>query len=120
MVILVTGKKGAGKTYYAQQLAAELRSEGKRVVVIDGDEVRRVQDNHDYSDNGRKQNIIRMSYIARDVEAKGMVAIVAAVTPMRVYRDAMRSIWQESRTVYIPGGTLWEGTEYERPDESEF
>ena len=119
IVFLITGKAGAGKSVYAKRLAAELRAEGKRVAVIDGDEIRRVQKNHDYTDNGRKQNIIRMANLARDVERKGMVAIVAAVTPLRVYRNAMRSIWYESKTVYIPGGMLWEGTEYERPDESE-
>lgn len=115
MVILVTGKAGAGKTEWANRYARELQAERRQVLVVDGDEVRKWFVN-DYTDHGRENNLTTIAKIAALAEQRGLIVIVAAVSPKKAWRQMMRSYWMQSRLVYIPGGTLWEGSTYERPD----
>ena len=119
MVYLITGKAGAGKSTYAENLAAELDSEGKRIMLIDADEFRHIHKNNDFSDEGRKRNLFTAAEEAREFEEKGYIVVLAFVSPRKEWRQHMRSMWQESILIYIPGGELWEGTTYETPDEGE-
>jgi energy-coupling factor transporter ATP-binding protein EcfA2 len=119
MVYLITGKKGAGKTTYAYRLADTLESQGHSVVVVDGDAWRQLKGNDDFSDEGRRKNLYDAAYYAARIEAVGNVVICAFVSPYKKMRQMMRSLWMESRLVYIPGGELWEGTIYEVPDDEE-
>lgn len=120
MVILVTGKSESGKTRYARLLAEELRASGKEVRILDGDVFRMHSGNKDFSDVGRLRNLKDISASAAMAEMAGCICIVAAIAPRRDWRDMMRKEWKESRLVYMPGGTLWPGTEYERPADDEF
>ncbi len=119
MVYLITGKKDAGKTTYAERLAEELKLAGYDVVVIDGDEYREKRKNTDFTDEGRIKNLMDAAQMAADLEAEGKIVICAFVSPKREWRDAMREYWRMSIVVYIPGGTLWENTTYERPTDGE-
>jgi adenylylsulfate kinase-like enzyme len=120
MVILITGKPHSGKSHMAFHLAQELRAEGKMVRILDGDVFRYQTGNQDFTDAGRIRNLQGLAKAAAEGEWPGHVVIVAAVAPKKEWRDMMRAQWKESRLVYLPGGYLWPGTEYERPDESEF
>ena len=120
MVILVTGKKDAGKTTYAKRLVEELISDGVQAALLDGDEFRQETGNDDYTDEGRQRNLIGAAKVAGELERQGNVVVVAFVSPRRSWRDAMRLHWKESRLVYLPGGTLWPNTIYEVPTEDEF
>lgn len=120
IVILICGKSGAGKTFHAKRLAEELRSSGMMVQILDGDAFRGMMGNKDFSGVGRYKNLKAMSETAQMIEANGRTAIVACMAPMKSLREMMRSYWAESRLVYLPGGTLWDGTEYETPDTGEF
>ena len=115
MIYLITGKAGAGKSHYSRALAAELILEGKRVVVLDGDEFRKETGNEDYSDQGRIDNLMGAAKIAADLEEQGFIVIMAFIAPREAWRKQMRSLWKESEVIYIPGGTLWPGTIYEKP-----
>ena len=57
--------------------------------------------------------------MAAEFEDKGYIVILAFVAPKREWRDMMRKLWRMSVVIYIPGGTLWPGTEYERPADGE-
>ena len=120
MVILVTGRAGAGKSTYATRLVSELSEERVRAIILDSEELRRGSGNEDYSDEGRKTHLERVARMAATMERTGGLVIVAAISPTRELRDMMRSFWHHSRLVYIPGGSLWPGTAYERPTDDEF
>lgn len=119
MVYLITGKKGAGKTHYARTFAEELELEGFRVKIVDGDELRAQTQNLDFTREGRERNLMEAARIAKIWEQKGYVVLVAMVAPYQDIRERMRHQWHQSRVIYLPGGTLWEGSEYQRPDEFE-
>lgn len=120
MVILVTGKSGSGKSFYARHLAYEMESAGKAVKLIDGDVWRQQTHNRDFTDDGRLENLLSAAKQAQSYEEQGFTVVMAFICPKKIWRVQMRSMWLSSRLVYIPGGTLWEGTEYEMPDEKEF
>ncbi len=119
MVYLITGKAGAGKTHYAETLAAELKLARHSVAVVDGDVLREKRKNDDYTDKGRLLNLKDAAKIAAELEAEGKIVICAFVSPKREWRDMMREYWRMSIVVYIPGGSLWKGTTYERPTDGE-
>lgn len=119
MVILITGKKGSGKTTYATRLAEDLKKDGKSVEILDGDAYRYLHGNEDYSDQGRIRNLMGAAEEAAKLEEEGNIVLLSFIAPRREWRDMMRAQWEESVVVYIPGGTLWEGTTYEMPTEDE-
>ena len=120
MVILITGKAGSGKSHYSQALVKELTDANIPVSTLDGDALRGETDNKDYTDKGRIRNLIHAASLARQREYAGDVVICSFIAPCKEWRNMMREFWDESRLVYIPGGTLWKGTTYEIPTEDEF
>lgn len=119
MVYLITGKAGAGKTHYAQTLFKELHKEGIKVKLLDGDTFRKKTGNKDFSNKGRIENLMKAASVAREYEEEGYTVIVAFVAPQAGWRNTMQQFWEKSIVIYIPGGTLWEGTSYQRPQEDE-
>lgn len=120
MVILVTGKAGAGKTTYAKQYAKELMADKISVVLLDSDRIRHVDGNKDFSDVGRQKHLERLARVASVSEEAGAVVVIAAICPKREWREMMRAHWNCSRLVYLPGGTMWPGTAYEKPSDDEY
>lgn len=114
MVIWITGKAGAGKTVVSQKLSRSVQD----AVLLDGDKMRE----HfaaDFTDDGRKENIMRLAHFAAILEDQGFTPIVACVSPKREWREEARKLFKESILIYLSGGTLWEGTTYEEPDAEE-
>lgn len=116
MVYLITGKQGAGKSTYAFNLVDELKKEGNMVEWIDGDAWRASHNNKDFTDEGRRSNLLSAAMAAKKGEDAGCIVVLSFIAPCRKWRDEMRQLWNESVVIYIPGGKLWEGTTYERPD----
>ena len=54
------------------------------------------------------------------LEEQGYTVIVELFAPTRALRLMARQKWAQSQLVYLPGGTLWEGTTYEEPTSEEF
>ena len=59
MIIWFTGQPGAGKTTMAKKLYVMYSDymQMENVIHLDGDDLRSIMDNQDYSDNGRRKNI---------------------------------------------------------------
>jgi len=118
LVYWITGKKSSGKTPTAYKLATELLQSGERVIIFDGDNVRNYFKTG-FSDEERYNHIMRIARFSALLEAQGYTIIVALVSPKKEWRQEARSLFKESKLIYVEGGTLWEGTTYDEPDEEE-
>jgi adenylyl-sulfate kinase len=96
-----TGLSGAGKSTLANAVAAELARAGRRVEILDGDEVRtNLSKGLGFSREDRDTNIRRIGYVARLLSRNGVVAITAAISPYREVRDEVRRA-HEARFVEV-------------------
>lgn len=90
-IIWLTGLSGAGKTSIATGLAARLREQGETVVLLDGDEMRKsLCSDLGFSETDRRENIRRLGQAAMAHMVDGKWVIVAAISPFRSAREAVR------------------------------
>jgi adenylylsulfate kinase-like enzyme len=118
MIYWITGRSSSGKSVYSKRLKRHLESLGDKVLILDGDVVRSYFPTG-YSDEEREDNIMRIAKIAAIAEEQGFTVIVAVISPTKKIRMKARKLFNESILIYMPGGFLWEGTEYEEPDHEE-
>jgi len=86
-----TGLSGAGKSTLAQVVRDVLVARGRRVEILDGDEVRtNLSKGLGFSKEDRDTNIRRIGYVARLLSRNGVVVITAAISPYREVRDEVR------------------------------
>jgi adenylylsulfate kinase len=96
-----TGLSGAGKSTLAQALRNTLRARGRRVEVLDGDEVRtNLSKGLGFSKEDRDTNIRRIGYVARLLSRNGVATITAAISPYREVRDEVRKA-HEARFIEV-------------------
>jgi sulfate adenylyltransferase len=90
--VLITGLPAAGKTTLGAALAAHLENRfGRRVTLLDGDEVRKLLSSElGYSREHRRLNVLRHGYIAAEVCRHGGIAICALIAPYAADRAEMR------------------------------
>ena len=115
MVIWITGKAGSGKTTTAKSLASVIN----KAVIIDAYEFRRQFADGDFTDEGRRNSILRIARVGAILEDQGFVPIIVCVSPTKSVRNEARQLFKESMIIYVPGGNLWKGTSYEEPDSIE-
>ncbi len=89
MIYWFTGQPGAGKTTLAKHLISYL-SNTERVIHIDGDDLRDIFKNKDYSETGRRRNIERAQDIARFMNEKGHSVVVSLVSPYKDQREEFK------------------------------
>jgi adenylyl-sulfate kinase len=91
-----TGLSGAGKSTIAERVGADLRARGRRVELLDGDEVREhLSKGLGFSKEDRDTNIRRIGFVAALLARNDVVAITAAISPYRALRDEVRG-WIEN------------------------
>jgi adenylylsulfate kinase len=99
MIIWLTGQPGSGKTTIAQEFISE--STG-RFINIDGDDLREIFDNKDYSEVGRRKNIELAQNIAEFLHNKRFHPVVSLVSPYRDQREKFKEkIGREIFEVYV-------------------
>lgn len=97
-----TGLSGAGKSTLARMVAERLRQQGRRVEVLDGDEVRQnLSQGLGFSRADRDANIKRIGYVAKLLSRNGVVAITAAISPYRETREYVRAQIPDFVEVYV-------------------
>ena len=89
MIYWFTGQPGSGKTVLADLLKEKFLPHAYR---IDGDEMRDLFQNKDYSMNGRVKNIDAAQKIAHYLHNQGKDVIVSLVSPYRDQREEFKSI----------------------------
>lgn len=87
-----TGLSGAGKSTLANLVQERLQGMGRRVELLDGDEVRKnLSQGLGFSKADRDANIQRIAFVAKLLSRNGVVAITAAISPYRETRDRARA-----------------------------
>ncbi len=87
-----TGLSGAGKSTIANALVERLQALGRRVELLDGDEIRKnLSQGLGFSKADRDANIARIAFVAKLLSRNGVIAITAAISPYRETRDNARA-----------------------------
>ena len=91
MIYWFTGQPGHGKTTLALALIEHLRAEGIEPFHVDGDDLRALTANADYSRAGREANIRRAQTIAHYLQNQGRTVVVSLVAPYRDIREELKA-----------------------------
>jgi adenylylsulfate kinase len=93
MIYWFTGQPGHGKTVLAKLLKEYIEHNylNKIVMHIDGDDLREILINKDYSKQGRENNIKTAQNIALYLDNKGVDVVVSLVAPYRQLREDFKS-----------------------------
>jgi adenylylsulfate kinase-like enzyme len=87
MIYWFTGQPAAGKTTLAKLLEKYISN----VIHIDGDDIRDIFKNKDYSENGRRINIQKAQDISIFLKSKGFNVIVSLVSPYEDQREKFKN-----------------------------
>ena len=90
MIYWFTGQPGAGKTTLALAVQKELRRRGHVTVHLDGDLLRIVTANQDFSTAGRMKNIRAAQALAAKLHEDGAWVVAAFVSPYRDLREEFK------------------------------
>ena len=91
-IIWLTGQPGSGKTTLAKHLKDKMKISysDKDIMVVDGDDLRDITVNKDYSKKGRESNIRTAQKIAKFLYNKNFITIVALVAPYIQLREEFK------------------------------
>ena len=119
-IIVLFGQPASGKSTLAKELSKSINSEWSSVHTVDGDSVRSIFSNADYSRAGRVKNLNRISDIAKYMSYQVDVVIVAAVFPYQEARDYLNSLHWHVTWVHLTfdgerGREKFFATDFEEP-----
>ena len=92
VLIWFTGLSGSGKSTLANALEVYLHNQGVPTYILDGDNIRSgLNKDLDFGDEGRRENIRRISEVSRLLLDAGVVVLTAFISPFaheqRWHRD---------------------------------
>jgi adenylylsulfate kinase len=100
--VWLTGLPSAGKTTIAHALAEKLRGQGRRVEVLDGDELRAsLSSGLGFSRADRHTNVQRIGLMAQVLAHNGITALVPVIAPYADSREAVRKQHRGQGTAYV-------------------
>ncbi len=88
MIYYFCGQPASGKTTLAKRLNKHL---GNKSFHIDGDNLRALLKNEDYSEIGRRRNIQAVNDIARYLDNQGFNVIISVVSPYLELRESLKA-----------------------------
>jgi len=93
LVIWFTGLSGSGKSTIANELDLELNTRGLKTYVLDGDNVRmHLNKDLGFSPKDRKENIRRISEVAKLFADSGTIVMTAFISPYSEDRKSARNV----------------------------
>lgn len=123
MIIVLFGQPTSGKTTLAKAYQQNIFLDyGVSVPIVDGDDIRAMFNNQDYSKEGRIKNLNRISDIATFLNKQYYVVLVSAVYPLqeaRTYLDQLNPeqvIWVHLTYQGIRGREANHVKDYELPN----
>ena len=117
MIFWFTGQPGSGKTTLGKALLKKLDD----AFHIDGDDLRGLSANTDYSEQGRISNIRTAQSIAMYLDNKGKNVVVSVVAPYKWLRNEFKNHHKVNEiylhTTEIRGREHYFAENYEAPEE---
>ena len=96
MIIVLFGQPNCGKSTLAKRLTED------RGYNIDGDELRRIFKNNDYSRQGRIKNLNRASDVAHYMHSiSGEDVVLSLVYPFKEAREYLNSLTDDVKWIYL-------------------
>jgi adenylylsulfate kinase-like enzyme len=96
----------------------------RKCIHVDGDDIRDIFQNKDYSEEGRRKNIERAQTVAQFLNAKGYTVLVSLVSPYRDQREAFKqTLGNQLVEIYVHttndrGRNNFHVNEYQAPQEN--
>lgn len=101
-VVWLTGLSGSGKSTIGNALEQALFERGIKTQVLDGDNIRMGLNNDlGFTDEDRKENMRRISEVAKLFSQSGTLTITAFISPFREEREKCRQIIGEDNFIEI-------------------
>lgn len=102
VTIWLTGLSGAGKTTICQFLETELRSQGYKIEVLDGDVLRqKLSKGLTFSKEDRDENIRRIGFVANLLTRNNVIVLVSVISPYRAIREEVKKQIGDFIEVYV-------------------
>tara|TARA_B100001250_G_scaffold381932_1_gene374648 strand:- start:315 stop:767 length:453 start_codon:yes stop_codon:yes gene_type:complete len=91
-IIWLTGQPGSGKTTLGNEIKERLITSNPDIdcMLIDGDDLRDIIVNKDYSKEGRRKNIQLAIDISKYLQSKNILPIICLVAPYKDLRDSLK------------------------------
>ena len=112
MIIWFTGQPNSGKTTLSLELVHYLHELRKDITatIIDGDLLRKITRNVDYSKDGRRKNVQTAINLAINSDASNDYTVVALVSPFRDLRELLKNNTKYTvKEIYLHCSRLREG-----------
>lgn len=101
-VLWFTGLSGSGKSTIAKHLHQLLTTEGVHSYMLDGDNIRLgINSDLDFTDEGREENIRRISEISKLFIDAGEIVISSFISPFIADREQARKIIGEENFIEV-------------------
>jgi gluconate kinase len=116
MILVLFGQPHSGKSTLANKIDAHN---------IDGDKLRELFANKDYSKEGRIKNLNRASDIAHYINNTGKTVVLSLVYPYKEARDYLNSLTSDVKWVYLTytnprGRESFHVSDFEEPELENF
>ena len=90
-IFWITGQPGAGKTTIAKELRSSIVDSKRELCFhIDGDDIRDLFDNKDYSEEGRRKNIQLAQQMSQYLNSQSVNVVVSLVSPYKDQREEFK------------------------------